>query len=441
MSPGPRRLLVANLDAESEMRGVADPRAALPRRVAVLLSALGTLLRAFARDGDRLWTPLPVARERVPEVAGLPRPALLDGPLARVEGARPAAPAEPGGSVLAWAETASVAALRAACAAREGEASTGTSTSTSTSTSTDDLRGPLHEVLWRLPPPSPPLVAEVHDRRHALEGARELGCLLPGARTIGALDELEHHLAAGGASAAPGERWVLKAPLSAAGRARVLGRGRALLDGPARRAAAALLQVHGELVFEPWMERAGDFGAAALVSRGALRVLGVHRLEVDGAGRFRGVEIESEAPEAAAGDPPGAFLSPREDAILRDIVERVGARLAARGYTGPFGIDAWRYRDANGRSAFQPLGELNARMTFGLVARALLERLLGAPGATRPGGASRSPGGAHRRARLRLARAGVPLPRPGLEVVPLVLPGGPPEEGSEDLTAVWLEIE
>ena len=44
--------------------------------------------------------------------------------------------------------------------------------------------------------------------------------------------------------------------------------------------------------------------------------------------------------------------------------------LRREGYVGPFGIDAWAYGNS-----FNPLGEINARMTFGLVAWALAERL------------------------------------------------------------------
>jgi hypothetical protein len=40
---------------------------------------------------------------------------------------------------------------------------------------------------------------------------------------------------------------------------------------------------------------------------------------------------------------------------------------------GPFGIDAWRHRLPDGTLALNPLGEINARMTFGLVAWALEE--------------------------------------------------------------------
>jgi hypothetical protein len=71
---------------------------------------------------------------------------------------------------------------------------------------------------------------------------------------------------------------------------------------------------------------------------------------VDVKGQFAGVELIDETP-------PG----------MMEAIEGAGRALSQAGYVGPFGIDAWEYRTPNG-IAFNPLGEINARMTFGLVA-------------------------------------------------------------------------
>ena len=42
-------------------------------------------------------------------------------------------------------------------------------------------------------------------------------------------------------------------------------------------------------------------------------------------------------------------------------------------YRGPFSIDAFIYKE-NNKIHFQPLSEVNARMSFGLVARAWAEQ-------------------------------------------------------------------
>jgi hypothetical protein len=149
---------------------------------------------------------------------------------------------------------------------------------------------------------------------------------------------------------------VVKAPLSASGRSRYIEReGPALTDPVARRRVERLFERHGPLFFEPWMERTGDFGVSALLGPDELRIVGVHRQTVDIKGQFAGIDVE-------AGLPPG------DRERLVETAEAVAAALRQAGYVGPFGIDAWRYRKENGETVLHPLGEINARMTFGLVA-------------------------------------------------------------------------
>lgn len=47
-------------------------------------------------------------------------------------------------------------------------------------------------------------------------------------------------------------------------------------------------------------------------------------------------------------------------------MEIVGRALAAQGYFGAFGVDAYRHRllDGSGRTALNPLSEINARYTM-----------------------------------------------------------------------------
>src|SRR5436305_11576884 len=145
----PPRLLLGNLDAEEDLARLATRWTApgSPRRrrqpfsaVALAqISGAATLLRAFAREGDRLWTPAPVAAKRLAPVPGLPLPVLETGPLAALA----TAPA-----LLAWAETPTVAAKR--LAPSENRLAPG--------------NPPLHEILWDLTVPSPEVVATVHHR-------------------------------------------------------------------------------------------------------------------------------------------------------------------------------------------------------------------------------------------------------------------------------------
>jgi hypothetical protein len=397
----PSRLLLGNLDAEEDLARLATPwtepeaprRRRQPFSAAALaqISGAATLLRAFAREGDRLWTPAPVSAKRLAPVPGLPLPVLESGPLAALA----IAPA-----LLAWAETPAVAAKR--LAPSEKRLAPGIAPGIA----------PLHELFWDLPAPSPEIVATVHHRFFSLDVAERLGCALPGARRIGSADELAAHLAAGfGSAGAAG--WVVKAPLSAAGRARYIERAVGSdLSGAARLRVERLLRRQGALLFEPWMERTVDFGCSVLLFPGGFRLAGFHRLLVDPAGRFQGIELRGEF--------LGVDLPPGERETMESVVSSTAEALLRAGYVGPFGIDAWRHRLPDGSVALHPLGEINARMTFGLVARALVDRV-------------REPLGLDPEARVRLL-FGKELPEDGGRVVPLLLPG--PEGGG----AAWLEI-
>jgi hypothetical protein len=372
------RRIIGNLDVESDHARVdaalraargerapspRDPRFATPPAVARRLSALATALRAFAAEGDRLWTPEPVDPARVAVAPGLPVPVLETGPLERLE---------PAVAVLAWADT-GPAAVRAG-----------------------------HRGL-------------------ALEAAQSIGRALPGARLIASTSALLEHLARDGGSAGAGERWVLKAPYSAAGRLRILGRGRDPEPAVLRR-AVALLDLFGSLLFEPWMDVIEEIGCAAeLSAAGAVSILGFHRVETAPSGAFRRITVPPGRPGAAW--PAGA-----DPEALERAVEAAAAALRKAGYSGPFGIDAWHYRDHAGRPRFHPLGEMNARMTFGRVARALVERLREA-GAIEPRSrASLCAGRAPRAGAGARPEAAEPAVR-----IPLL------HEGAGEPVALWIE--
>jgi hypothetical protein len=161
------------------------------------------------------------------------------------------------------------------------------------------------------------------------------------------------------------------------------------------------------------MERVEDLGCAALLQAGVPALAGFHRQFVDSEGRFRGIEL---AALSQGIDGPEDFAS---RLLLATAVMQTGEALQRAGYRGPFGIDAFVHRAADGSTALHPLCEINARMTFGLVARTLVDRL-------------REPLGIAPEKRVRLL-FGRQVPRQ--DAVPLLLPG--PEVGCG---AAWLEI-
>lgn len=244
------------------------------------------------------------------------------------------------------------------------------------------VHGPVPTGRWlpwaAVAPHAVGVARRVNDRRFAAAVAAELGVALPGARTITTIAELRAHLDRGGAAASPTGSWVAKAPLTTAGRDRVRRRGVILDDATATR-VERLLQRAGALMFEPWLDRRLDVGQGGVVlDDQRAHLFPPHRARCDSAGVIRGIVIDD-----------GLALEPAERAQLETIVGAVARRLGAAGYRGPFVVDAFVY-EADGVRRLHPLCEINARLTFGLVARAWSARRghpieLGLDGAAPPG--------------------------------------------------------
>jgi hypothetical protein len=79
----------------------------------------------------------------------------------------------------------------------------------------------------------------------------------------------------------------------------------------------------------------------------------------DRLGTYRGSRFRGECCQLARS---GEFT-----AVL-DIVTRAARRIQQLGYFGPLGIDAMRYRTAEGQMRWRPLQDINARHTMGRLA-------------------------------------------------------------------------
>jgi hypothetical protein len=153
--------------------------------------------------------------------------------------------------------------------------------------------------------------------------------------------------------------WVAKAPWTAAGRDRIHG------DGPPtdeqRVYARRLIERTGCLLVEPWLSRVFDVGVTARLERGRVIAAPPHTLLTDTRGAFLGIDLA---------EPP---LTAQERADLDRAVAAAGAALDAAGYAGPFTVDAF----VHGPERRLHMCEINARHTFGHVARAIGCRVLG----------------------------------------------------------------
>jgi hypothetical protein len=197
-------------------------------------------------------------------------------------------------------------------------------------------------------PQAPPfaVLRRVNHRRFSTD----LGRALPGVRWI----ETRAALDAAVTGASPTGLWLLRRPFGFA------GRGRLRLD-PARRDDAAERWIEATLAagegleLAPWVERAADFalhGHLALDGRLTLGEPTVQRCDDTGAwiGSARAASSEMAAGEREA---------------LAGAAEEAAAALKEAGYWGPFGIDAFRFRDADGATRFEPRCEINARYSMG----------------------------------------------------------------------------
>ena len=199
-----------------------------------------------------------------------------------------------------------------------------------------------------------------NDRRLAHVIAAQRGVVPAGAAIITGIDELEAGLP-GAVAASPTRAWVAKATICAAGRDRVRRRG-AELDAATRIRCERLLERGGALILEPWLERTLDLGQPGEIAGGILTLAPPHRLLCDDTGGFRGVVI-GEAPEVTA-----------HAAALATTGRAAGEALASLGYQGRFVVDAFVHRTPTGE-VLRPLVEINARLTFGWIARAWSARL------------------------------------------------------------------
>jgi hypothetical protein len=303
--------LLGNLDCEASWVGVALPEA-VQRRI----SLYATLFAACAPEDREL--------DGAPHEIWVPRP---------VDPARLVAHAR-------WTPP----------IVRVGEPTTAGSMST-------PAPAPI-DLAW-----SDPGAKAANDRSRTLAIAQALGVALPGARVVGSLAELEAHVAGfAGAMARP---WICKARWTAAGRDRAHGAGDTV-GGELRSRLGRMFERFGPLVFEPWLDRVADLGVCGEIAAAdgeiAVTIAEPHRLVTDPRGGFLGIEL-TPAIDRAIAEP------------LHATAHAAAALLAAQtGYRGPFAVDAFVYRDG-GAHHLHPLCELNARYTFGWIARGLARRL------------------------------------------------------------------
>ncbi|QDV18578.1 hypothetical protein Pan153_32370 [Gimesia panareensis] len=197
-------------------------------------------------------------------------------------------------------------------------------------------------------------VRTVNARAFSFQLETEWGLALPGSQQVGNLESLERALKALPDSA--DSAWVLKANFSMSARERMCGRGKQLTE-PVRGWAAKRLAQGQPLLLEPWVERISEAGLQFQIPvRGEPTFVGLAVLLNDARGQYRGSRIHVDE----------STLQEWQPAL--EVAQRVARAVQQAGYTGPLGIDAMQYRDADGQIRFRPLQDLNARYTMGRLA-------------------------------------------------------------------------
>lgn len=198
----------------------------------------------------------------------------------------------------------------------------------------------------RLPVPDFEVLRQVNDRRFSLN----LGATLPGQCVATTIEEVAAVLS----QPSPRGNWLVRRPHGFAGR----GRRRVRFDEvmtDARSWIEASLRLSGALVVEPWVERLADFGLHGHVSPAGVIVLGEPTLQTM---TEDGMWLETR--RVRSGE-----LGRDEAYSLATTANAAGDALARAGYFGPFGIDAFRWRDEHGKQHWNPRCEINARYSMG----------------------------------------------------------------------------
>jgi hypothetical protein len=201
------------------------------------------------------------------------------------------------------------------------------------------------QLAGAIPMPAPhfSVLRRVNHRRFTAE----LGQTLPGARFVANLETLCAVIA----GESPTGQWLIKRPFGFAGR----GRRRVAqggLDPSATSWVDASLRTGEGLQIEPWVERIADYAWHGFLSSNGAVTLGEPTRQIcDDNGAWQSTALATD-------------LASDEGAQLHASARLAADALVDAGYFGPFGVDAYRWRDGTAVH-FNARCEINARYSMG----------------------------------------------------------------------------
>jgi uncharacterized ferritin-like protein (DUF455 family) len=147
-----------------------------------------------------------------------------------------------------------------------------------------------------------------------------------------------------------------------------------------RRCMANAIANGRQLVVEPWLERELDFSVQLEMSDEGLKLCGYTGLINDAKGQFQGnVAMPGHQKKIPANlialfpEPPD--IAQRLHALYADIFALLEVELRRAKFFGPIGIDAFAYRDADGKTRLKPIVEINPRYTMGRLTVELMKHV------------------------------------------------------------------
>jgi hypothetical protein len=150
-----------------------------------------------------------------------------------------------------------------------------------------------------------------------------------------------------------------------------------------RRWIANAVENGRQLVVEPWLERELDFSVQLEMSDDGLKLSGYTGLINDARGQFQAnVALPGHQKKIPANlialfpEPPD--IAQRLHALFAEIFSLLEEELRRAKFFGAIGIDAFAYRDADGKTRLKPIVEINPRYTMGRVTVELMKHV--APG-------------------------------------------------------------
>jgi hypothetical protein len=136
-----------------------------------------------------------------------------------------------------------------------------------------------------------------------------------------------------------------------------------------------------QLVVEPWLERELDFSVQLEMADDGLKLFGYTGLLNDAKGQFQGNVAapghQKKIPVnliALFNEPPD--IAQRLHALYADIFALLQEELHRANFVGPVGIDAFAYRDADGKCRLKPIVEINPRYTMGRLTVELMKQVV-----------------------------------------------------------------